>query len=188
MSDRVQTELGSARPVQNPGLHGRTHLTVAPPAEAANTTAMAVAPTHGAYRASMKDVPPNEKVLLDMIGAVGSEADQLARNAERRKAVDAVLARLFKAQQSALDRSNLSSKTNEQVIEIEQDIKSLEESFPGFTLVAEEGMAAEPSNAADRLAAEDRARVIAKIEAALKRVERLRSEITVSDDRSYTPF
>ena len=186
MSDRVHTELGVSKPMQGSSLHVRPHLSVGPVPETAENALTAVAPTSAAQKTSVQDVPPNDKALLDMIGTVGGEADQLVKNAERRKAVDAILARLFNARDTARSSATSTSALAATAVEAEEEIKSLEESFPGFSMGDAGGSPEEPKNAADRVALEDRARVIAKIEAALKRVEKLRSEIAVSDDHSYS--
>lgn len=60
----------------------------------------------------------------------------------------------------------------------------MEEHFPGFDM-GEAQSTATAKTAAERVELQDRARVIAKIEAALSRVEKLRSEINRGDEEAY---
>jgi hypothetical protein len=185
MSDRVQNEFGIVKISQGGTGHIRPHLAVGPVPETAENAANAVAPTGASQKTAVDDLPSNEKALLDTIGQIRKESDVLARNAEQRKEVDAIMARLFNAQQRD-SGSALMGMSRDPVDTIEADLQTLEEKFPGMVISEKTaGLPEKPQNAAERVAVVDRARVIAKIEAALKRVEKLRSEITTSDDQAY---
>ena len=187
MSDRLHNELGNIKSMQGGTMHARPHLAVGPVSEAVENTAQAVAPAGSIHKTSVDDLPEDDKMLLEIIGYVRKDEAILVRNAEHRKAVDEILSRLFQTREKAARSSEQARGVSGDFEAIDQDLQMLEEKFPGINLAQDPSTAADqPRNATERVAIDDRARVISKIEAALKRVEKLRSEITISDDSAYS--
>ena len=179
MSDRVQHEFGVAKPIQSGISPMRPHLAVGPAPEAAENTPVAVAPPSSLQKTGFDEVPSEDKALLQRLSNVHRGGDMLAKNAERRKEVDAILARLFNAKESA-------PTADMDLAALNNTVESLEERFPGLSGGGEPKTVDEAKNAAERVKIQDRARVIAKIEAAMNRVEKLRSEISLGDEDAYT--
>ena len=187
MSDRLHNELGNIKSMQGGTMHARPHLAVGPVSEAVENAAQAVAPAGSIHKISADNLPEDEKMLLEIIGYVRKDEAILVRNAEHRKAVDEILSRLFQTREKVLRPSEQADGVNTSFDAIEHDLVTLEEKFPGIK--QSQGLSGPTDqlrNAAERVAVNDRARVISKIESALKRVEKLRSEITISDDSAYT--
>lgn len=179
MSD-INIDRLSAKPAANPagsraalGVHPNEPATVIEPVTA-------VTPVGATHKTSTEEnflhTPSHG------LGHIKHEGTVLRENEERRKQIDAILARLNNGQArltNNIDISGVESQADEDLVQLQIIGERIGVSFDP-TEIAEHAPYVD-----EGAAALERARIAHKIEAALKRVGTLKSALSSADDRAY---
>lgn len=178
MSD-INIDRLSAKPTANPA-GARASLGVHPNEPAAVIEPIAVTPVGQGQKSSTEEnflhTPSHG------LGQIKHEGTVLRENEERRKQIDAILARLNHGSArltNNIDVSDVESQVDEDLLELQFIGERVGVSFdPTDTM--------KPVTPTDEgAAALERARIANKIEAALKRVGTLKSALSLADEQAY---
>jgi flagellin-like hook-associated protein FlgL len=183
MADRVQLEGTASRLVASPV---RSEFAVKAPPPSAELPELAVAGVSASYQASTEvQHGPDTHAIL---GLVWNNLEKIQRNDQRQKELDLIFSRLLGNRAIETQKPNFGSKA-----EIEADIKVIS-ALAQDKLGPEKGSAEalpvigqekEATNAAERVDAADKDRVLARIEQALKNVGKLRSALASETETAY---
>lgn len=180
MSD-INIERVSAKPTVNPA-GSRAALAVHPNEPASAIEPLAVTPVGASHKTSTEEnflhTPSHG------LSQIKHEGTVLRENEERRKQIDAILARLNQ-RKAELDKNGDVAAIGTQVDSDFAQLHLIGESLSAPTDAAADTTKAPAAGTGQGAAAIERAMIATKIDTALKRVGTLKSALSSADDRAY---